>query len=75
MITYRKFWERCADAGISKNKLKNYYKIGKGTVDHLVKDENVSTKTLNRLCYILHCDISDIAEFHEDETEEKPFVY
>ena len=32
MITYRKFWERCADAGISKNKLKNYYKIGKGTV-------------------------------------------
>lgn len=36
------------------------------TVHRLKANENIETKTLDRLCAALHCRLEDIAEFREE---------
>ena len=52
--------------GISQYKLIKEYKVRTGQLDRLRKNGNVSTYTLNQLCSILKCELSDIAEFVPD---------
>lgn len=61
MIVYDKLWETLKRKGISQYKLIREYKISTGQLDRLRKNDNVSTYTLNQLCTILDCDLSDIA--------------
>ena len=61
MIVYTKLWETLKERGISQYKLIRQYGISTGQLDRLRKNENVSTYTLNALCEILGCDLSDIA--------------
>lgn len=42
------------------------YNLDVKTIQRLMADESVSTNTLNSLCNILDCDISDIMEFIPD---------
>ena len=65
MIVYDKLWETLKRKGISQYKLIREYKISTGQLDRLRKNDNVSTYTLNQLCTILDCDLSDIAEFRK----------
>ena len=37
--------------------------IGGGTIQRLQKNETVSTNTLDMLCKILDCKLSDVAEY------------
>ena len=67
MFTYKKFWEKCAQKGISKTKLMKHYKLGHETVTRLKKDESISMKTIQRLCNILECDITEIVECYPDK--------
>ena len=46
------------------------YGYSRGQLDRLRKNQNVSTYTLDQLCKILDCELSDIAEYKKD-TEEK----
>ena len=41
------------------------------TIQRLMGDESVSTYTLNALCNILECDLSEIVEFRRDHGGEK----
>ena len=43
------------------------YKISNGQLHRLRRNQHVSTYTLNRLCSILDCRLSDIAEYIRDE--------
>jgi len=52
--------------GISTYHLRYKENIGGGTLQRLQKNEIVSTSTLNLLCKILKCGLSDIAEYIED---------
>lgn len=63
MIVYDKLWDTMKERNISQYKLIREYKISTGQLDRLRKNESVSTYTLNRLCEILHCRLSDIAEY------------
>ena len=67
-ITYDRLWITMKDRGITQYKLIKHYHISTGQLDRLRKNEAVSTYTLNRLCKILHCDLSDIAEYKDEET-------
>ena len=67
MIVYDGLWRTLREKGISQYKLIREYHISSGQLDRLRKNENVSTYTLNQLCSILHCSLSDIAEYIEDE--------
>lgn len=63
MIVYDKLWVTMKEKGISQYKLMKDYHFSSGQLDRLRKNGNVNTYTLNQLCEILNCDISDIAEY------------
>ena len=66
MIVYTKLWETLKERGISQYKLIRQYGISTGQLDRLRKNENVSTYTLNALCMILGCSLSDVATYIPD---------
>ena len=68
MIVFDRLWDTMKKRGISQYKLIQEYKISSGQLDRLRKNGNVNTYTLNQLCKILNCKLSDIAEFIEDES-------
>jgi len=47
------------------------FNLDSKTIQRLMRDESVSTYTLNSLCNILECDLSDIASFKPDTKKEK----
>lgn len=49
--------------GISQYKLIKEHGFSSGQLDRLRKNGNVSSYTLNTLCEILDCELSDIAEY------------
>ncbi len=69
MIVYNKLWKTMQTKGISQYKLIRIYGISTGQLDRLRKNDNVSTYTLNSLCKILDCNLSDIAEYIPDDKE------
>lgn len=66
MIVYNKLWETMRKKGVSQYALISKYGVSSGQLDRLRKNENVSTYTLNQLCIILDCSLSDIAEYTND---------
>lgn len=66
MISFEPLWETMKNRGISQYKLIKEYKISTGQLDRLRKNGNVNTYTLNQLCNILNCNLSDIAKYIED---------
>lgn len=67
MITFEPFWITLKEKGISQYKLIKDYKISTGQLDRLRKNGNVNTYTLNLLCEILDCDLSDIAKYTNEK--------
>ena len=63
MIIYDKLWLTLKQKGISQYKLIKEYGVSSGQLDRLRKNANINTYTLNQLCEILQCELSDIAEF------------
>lgn len=71
MITFEPLWDTMKEKKISQYKLIKEYKISTGQLDRLRKNGNVNTYTLNLLCEILECDLSDIARYTKDDIEEQ----
>ena len=67
MIIYDKLWETMKEKGISQYKLIKDYGFSTGQLDRLRKNGNVNAYTLNSLCEILNCRLSDIAEYKSDK--------
>lgn len=67
MITFEPLWNTLKEKNISQYKLIKDYKISTGQLDRLRKNGNVNTYTLNQLCEILECDLSDIAKYTNDK--------
>ena len=67
MICFDKLWDTLREKNISQYKLIKDYKVSTGQLDRLRKNGSVSTYTLNMLCSILNCKLSDIAEYKPDE--------
>jgi len=53
--------------GVSTYMLREKCGIDRKTIRRLRANENVETKTLNKLCTVLDCSLSDIAVFVKDE--------
>ena len=63
VIVNDKLWQTMAEKGITQYKLIKEYSFSTGQLDRLRKNGNVNTYTLDRLCEILNCELSDIAEY------------
>ena len=53
--------------GVSQYRLIKDHKISTGQLDRLRKNGNVITHTLNTLCEVLDCDLSDVVLFKKGE--------
>lgn len=63
MITYDKLWKTMKQKGITQYRLINEFKVSPGQIGRMKKNIHCSTRTLEKLCKILDCNIEDIVEF------------
>ena len=63
MIVFDKLWITMKQKNFSTYKLREQCGIDSKTVRRLKANENIETKTLDKLCAALNCRIEDIAEF------------
>ena len=68
MISYARLWETMRLRGATTYTLQVKGGISSSTVRRLKAGESVTTNTLDALCQILNCDISDIIQYIPDKT-------
>lgn len=66
MIIFDKLWNIMKEKGVSTYKLREECGIDSKTIRRLKANENMETKTLNKLCSVLNCKIEDIMEYVPD---------
>ncbi len=66
MIIFDKLWNTMKEKAVSTYQLRESCGIDSKTVRRLKANENIETKTLNKLCSVLNCRLEDIAEYVED---------
>lgn len=67
MIIFDKLWVVMKQKGISTYLLREKCGIDSKTIRRLKANDNMETKTLNKLCAVLECRLEDIAEYVPDE--------
>lgn len=68
MIRFDKLWITMKEKGVTTYQLREQCGIDSKTVRRLKANDNMETKTLNKLCSVLGCKLEDIAEYFPDET-------
>lgn len=71
MIVYDPLWETLKNKGLSTYTLRAKFGISGSTVQRLKRNMSVSTNTLDDLCKLIGCKLSDVAEFVEDEAKKQ----
>lgn len=66
MIVFDKLWVVMKERGMSTYFLRERCGIDSKTVRRLRANENMDTKTLDKLCAALGCRLDEIAEYKED---------
>jgi putative transcriptional regulator len=67
MIVFNRLWEKLKERNISTYTLREKCGIDSKTIRRLKANENIETKTIDKLCKVLNCNIEEIAEFIPDE--------
>ena len=67
MIRFDKLWITMEKKGFSTYLLREKCGIDSKTIRRLKANENIETKTLNKLCTVLECSLEDVATFVRDE--------
>ena len=67
MIVFDKLWDVMNAKGISTYQLREKCGIDSKTIRRLRANDNMETKTLNKLCSVLECKLEDIAEYIPEE--------
>ena len=68
MSVFNKLWEKMLEKEVSTYWLREKCGIDSKTVRRLRANDNVETKTLDKLCAALDCKLEDIAEYIPDKT-------
>lgn len=68
MIVYTPLWETLKKKGMSTYTLRVKFQISGSTVQRLRRNPSVSTNTLDDLCRLLDCPLSDIAAYIPDKS-------
>lgn len=63
MIVFDKLWQTMKQKNVSTYRLRESCGIDSKTMRRLRANENVETKTIDKLCAALDCDVQDIMEY------------
>ena len=63
MTIYDRLWQTMEQKGVTTYKLREECGIDSKTVRKLRANDNIETKTLDKLCSLLDCKIEDIMEY------------
>ena len=63
MIVFDRLWATMKQKGFSTYRLREKCGIDSKTIRRLKANENIETKTIDKICAALDCKIEDIAEF------------
>ena len=63
MIKFDRLWETMKEKGVSTYWLREKCGIDRKTIRRLKENDNIETKTLNKLCAALDCRLDEIAEY------------
>ena len=66
MIRFDKLWDTMKAKNVSTYQLREKCGIDSKTIRRLRTNENMETKTLDKLCAALQCKLEDIAEYTEE---------
>lgn len=66
MIVYNRLWNTMTEKGVTQYKLVNKG-ISHSTLARLKNNQPVNTDTINKLCYILDCNVEDVMEYNGDQ--------
>ena len=67
MIKFDRLWVTMEKKAVTTYWLREKCGIDRKTIRRLRANENMETKTLNKLCLALDCSLDDIAEFVKEE--------
>jgi len=67
MIRFDKLWETMNKKQVTTYQLREQCGIDSKTIRRLKANDNIETKTLNKLCVVLDCGLDEIAEYSPDE--------
>lgn len=63
MIVYAPLWKTLEEKNISTYKLEHTYGMSKSMIHKLKHNQSITMITLNQLCDMFECDITDIIEY------------
>ena len=66
-FSYKPLWKLLIDMDMSKKAFMELTGISKSTVDKMNRGEYVSMEVIDRICQHLHCKISDVVTFVEEQ--------
>lgn len=66
MIRFDRLWKTMQEKKLTTYWLREQCGIDSKTIRRLRANDNMETKTLNKLCTVLQCKLEDIAEFVAD---------
>lgn len=64
-INYKRLWKLLIDKDMTKTDLRKKTDIASSTLSKMSKNEFVSLEVLVRICIVLGCELSDIAEIEK----------
>lgn len=65
-ISYKILWKLLIDKDMKKKDLQQFAGISSASIIKLVKNENVNTEIIEKICVALQCDVRDIMKITED---------
>ena len=66
MICFGRLWKTMEEKNLTTYKLREQCGIDSKTIRRLKANDNIETKTLNKLCAVLNCRLEDIAQYIPD---------
>ena len=68
MIRFDRLWKTMEQKNMTTYQLREKCGIDSKTIRRLKANDNIETKTLNKLCAVLDCKLEDIAEYVNEES-------
>jgi DNA-binding Xre family transcriptional regulator len=69
-ISYNKLWKLLIDKGMNKTQLCQASGVSTSTISKLGKNEQISMDSMLKICRVLDCDIGDIVEKVDTDSDE-----